>query len=263
MVPLAAIKVVLGDAADVHRVHKRLCQWYWCGVLGELYGAAIESRFARDLEQVPAWAQSHNNTAPRPRTVEDANFVESRLHSMRTRNSAAYKGVYALLMAHETKDWLMNQPFDKAHFLEMQVDIHHVFPKAWCLKNDVDDELRESIVNKTPLAKKTNIKLGGNAPSVYLKGLEAQVDIPVVELDEIIAGHQIDVNALRGDRFLDFFVARRAALCHLIENAMGKPVAHDIESGAVAGGTETSAAFEPEPEDVDDEANEDVPALGF
>ena len=83
VVPLAAIKVVLGDTADVHGVHKRLRQWYWCGVLGELYGAAIESRFARDLEQVPAWAQSNDDTAPRPKTVEDASFVESRLHSMR------------------------------------------------------------------------------------------------------------------------------------------------------------------------------------
>jgi hypothetical protein len=83
------------------------------------------------------------------------------------------------------------------------------------------------------------------------------VGIPTAELDEIIAAHQIDTTALREDRFLDFFVARRAALCRLIEEAMGKPVAHDIESGAVAGGTETSAAFEPEPEDADDEANEE------
>jgi hypothetical protein len=150
----------------------------------------------------------------------------------------------------------MNQPFDKAHFLDMQVDIHRIFPKAWCLKNDIEDELRESIVNKTPLAKKTNIKLSGNAPSVYLKSLETQVGIPAVELDEIIAAHQVDVAALRGDRFLGFFVARRASLCRLIEEAMVKPAAHDIESGAVAGGTETSAAFEPELEDAEDEADE-------
>ena len=162
-------------------------------------------------------------------------------------------------MAQSTKDWLMNQPFDKARFLDMQVDIHHVFPKAWCLKNDIDDELRESIVNKTPLAKKTNIKLSGHAPSVYLKSLETQVGIPAIELDEIIAAHQIDAKALREDRFRDFFVARRAALCQLIEEAMAKPAAHDIESGAVAGGTETSAAFEPEPEDAEDEANADPP----
>jgi len=31
-------------------------RWFWSGILGELYGGAIETRFVRDLEQVPAWA---------------------------------------------------------------------------------------------------------------------------------------------------------------------------------------------------------------
>ena len=259
VVPLAAIKVVLGDDADVHGINKRLRQWFWCGVLGELYGGAIETRFARDLEQVPAWARATEDpTVPRPRTIDDATFVESRLHSLRTRNSAAYKGIYALLMAKETYDWLLSQPFDKAHFLAMQVDIHHIFPKAWCLKNGIDDERRESIVNKTPLAKKTNIRLGGNAPSVYLKGLETAAGVPREELDEIIGAHQIDVHALRADDFDTFFLARRAALSVLIEESMGKRVAHDLAPG-FGGATETSEAFEPEPEDSDDELVEPVP----
>ncbi|MFI5734016.1 DUF262 domain-containing protein [Kribbella sp. NPDC051587] len=253
IVPLATIRVVLGEDADIHGVRKALQQWYWCGVLGELYGAAIECRFARDLEQVPAWARASGDGVARPKTIDDASFVESRLHSMRTRNSAAYKGVYALLMGQHTVDWLMNQPFNKAHFLDMQVDIHHVFPKAWCIKNEIDEELRESIVNKTPLAKRTNIKLSGHAPSIYLSALETQVGIPADELDAIIAAHQIDVAALRENRFLDFFVARRAALCALIQEAMGKSVAHDIGSRSVEGGTETSEAFEPEPEDPEDQ----------
>jgi hypothetical protein len=151
----------------------------------------------------------------------------------------------------------MNPAFDKAHFLDMQVDIHHIFPKAWCIKNDIEDELRESIVNKTPLAKRTNIRLSGHAPSVYLGNLEKHVGIPPSELDAIIAAHQIDVTALREDRFLDFFVSRRASLCALIEEAMGKPVAHDIGSRSLEGGTETSEAFESEPDDPEEEPSDE------
>lgn len=259
VVPLTAIKVVLGHDADVHGVHRRLQQWFWCGVLGELYGGAIESRFARDVEQVPKWATAVGDSAvPQPKTVEDANFFESRLHSMRTRNSAAYKGVYALLMAKDTRDWMFNQPFDKAAFLAMQVDIHHIFPKAWCTKNGIDDERRESIVNKTPMAKKTNIKLSGNAPSHYIKGLESTVGISADELDQIVANHQIDVSALRADDFDSFFAARREALSRLIEQAMGKQVARE----AAIGGVESAAAFEAEPEDPDDELDDEVLAEG-
>ncbi|MCV7221017.1 DUF262 domain-containing protein [Mycolicibacterium elephantis] len=258
LVPLTAIKVILGNDADVHGVHRKLQQWFWCGVLGELYGGAIESRFARDVEQVPKWAAVDDSSVPQPKTVEDANFFESRLHSMRTRNSAAYKGVYALLMAKDTRDWMFNQPFDKAAFLAMQVDIHHIFPKAWCAKNGIDDDRRESIVNKTPMAKKTNIRLSGNAPSHYIKGLESTVGIPADELDQIVANHQIDVSALRADDFDSFFAARREALSHLIEQAMGKQVARE----AASGGIENADAFEAEPEDPDDELDDEVLAEG-
>jgi hypothetical protein len=255
VVPLAAIRVLLGDKADVHGVNKRLTQWFWCGVLGELYGSAIETRFARDVEQVPTWAQATADaTAPRPKTVDDANFFQSRLHSLRTRNSAAYKGVYALLMAQDTRDWMLNQAFDKAAFLSMQVDIHHIFPKAWCLKNDIDDERRESIVNKTPLGKKTNIRLSGHAPSIYIKSLEDKVGISPDDLDKIIGAHQIDTATLRADNFGAFFLARRESLSKLIESAMGKQVARDLETGAAL---ETSAAFEPEPEPEDPEDEPD------
>ena len=41
LVPLAAIKVVLDKDADLHSVKKRLVRWYWCGVLGELYGLSL------------------------------------------------------------------------------------------------------------------------------------------------------------------------------------------------------------------------------
>jgi hypothetical protein len=259
LVPLAAIKVELGDDADIHGVNKRLRQWFWCGVLGELYGAAIETRFARDIEQVPGWARATQDPRVKPpRTVEDATFVESRLHSLRTRNAAAYKGIYALLMEQKTKDWLLDKPFDKAHFLAMQVDIHHIFPKAWCVKNDIDPELRESIVNKTPLAKKTNIRLSGHAPSVYLQGLERQAGISNEELAEIIEAHQIDIEKLRADDFHAFFLARRRALTQLIEEAMGKPVAHDL-AGDFDGGSETSEAFATMPDDPQDDV-EAVPS---
>jgi hypothetical protein len=37
LVPLAVIRVILGGGADHHGVKQRIHQWYWCGILGELY----------------------------------------------------------------------------------------------------------------------------------------------------------------------------------------------------------------------------------
>lgn len=239
LVPLAAIKVVLGHDADLHNVKKRIGRWYWSGVFGEFYGSANETRFARDLEMVPAW--SLDEDAPTPRTVVDASFVESRLHSMRTRNSAAYKGVMALIMANNSKDWMEDKTFGAAQYKDMAVDIHHIFPQAWCNKNGIDDEHRESIVNKTMLSARTNRVIGGVAPSSYLGKIEKATQISTDELDALLEPHLVEPELLRNDEFARFFDDRREKLCQLVETAIGKPVPRDVSTGAAE---EDSAHFE-------------------
>ena len=53
------------------------------------------------------WFRSLPNIrgGPRPSVVEQANFIPERLLTLRTRNSAAYKGLYALQMKMGAKDW--------------------------------------------------------------------------------------------------------------------------------------------------------------
>lgn len=241
LVPLAAIKVVLGSDATLHGASEKLVRWYWCGVLGELYGGAIETRFVRDLEAVPDWAR--DPAAPLPRTVLEANFVESRLHSLRTRNSAAYKGIAALILDEGARDWMEDKALDQVQHKELAVDIHHIFPQKWCGENNIDDEHRESIVNKTGISARTNRTIGGVAPSKYLGFIEKHAQISPETLDTLLATHLVPTAALRADDFAAYFTARRSGLCDLVERAIGKPVQRDITQGFAE---EDSVQFEPE-----------------
>ena len=239
LVPLAAIKAVLGKDADLISVSNRIVRWFWCGVLGELYGSAIESRFARDIEMVPVWAKDESQ--PTPRTIQDASFTESRLHSLRTRNAAAYKGIAALILAGGARDWMEDKALDKVQYVDLAVDIHHVFPQKWCNENGIDDEHRESIVNKTTISARTNRTIGGAAPSAYLPVVEARAQIDASRLDELIATHRIQPEMLRADDFDGYFRMRRESLCQLVEAAIGKAVQRDIDQGF---SEEDSAQFE-------------------
>lgn len=229
LVPLAAIKVVLGHDADLYAVRKRLVRWYWSGVLGELYGSTIETRFVRDIESVPAWAT--DESSPVPRTIQDTTFSESRLHSMRTRNSAAYKGIVALLMAHGARDWMEDKELGAVQYVDLAVDIHHIFPQRWCAENGVDNEHRESIVNKTSIGARTNRIIGGAAPSRYLSTIESKAQISGAQLDEILRTHLAGPMMMRTDDFDSFFTERRENLCQLVESAIGKSVQRDVSFG--------------------------------
>jgi hypothetical protein len=226
LVPLGAIHVALGKQAETIGTVDRIRRWYWCGVLGELYGGAIETRFANDLMQVVDWVGG----GVEPITVYESSFDAGRLLTLRTRNSAAYKGIYALLMAKGCKDWLFDQDITLANHHQLAVDIHHVFPKAWCNAHDIDDLRRESIVNKTAISAATNRIIGGKAPSRYVVQLAERAGVPEASIRARIEGHQIAFDALVSDDFDEYFDARRRALLDLIGQAMGKEIA-DIPRG--------------------------------
>ena len=252
LVPLAAIRVVMGADANLLGPRSQLVRWFWCGILGELYGSTIETRFVRDLEQVPGWARGDGG-APTPNTVNDATFVESRLHSLRTRQAAAYKGIYALLLDNQARDWMEDRALDKVQYANLAVDVHHIFPKKWCDDHGIDDEHRESIVNKTAISAVTNRTIGGAAPSSYLGVIEKRAQISSDKVDALLECHMVPTVELRADDFDGFFSARRERLCKLVEAAMGKAVPRDVASGLAE---EDSAQFETaELEELPDETD--------
>lgn len=225
LVPLASALAVLGDAAETDGARAKLARWYWCGVFGELYGGAIESRFARDLPELVTWIR---DDGPEPGTVVDANFAAARLLTLRTRNSAAYKGIYALLLKEGGLDFRTGDTIDIQSYFDEKIDIHHVFPQKWCRAQQLDRGRFDSIVNKTPISAKTNRSIGGNAPSVYLAKLEKQASISTDRMNEILESHVIDADLLRADDFEGFFEARSQTLLARIEKAMGKPPRREL-----------------------------------
>ena len=221
LIPMSAILAVLGDKIDNLGYKKKLMQWFWCGVFGELYGSANETRYALDLPQVVNWIENNGSI---PKTIYDANFSPSRLHTLRTRNSAAYKGVYALLMDDETKDWLSATKIDFSTYFSESIDIHHIFPVAWCVKNGISKDDYNCIVNKTPLSARTNRIIGGDAPSKYLVRLQKQAGVSEKEFQDILKSHVLSPEFLYADDFVSFFNDRKEKILQRIEKSMNKPI---------------------------------------
>ena len=228
IVPLAAILADLGDAWEHDSHRARLQRWYWCGVFGELYGSAVESRSAKDFLQMPAWLL---HGGPEPATVSEVIFRADRLKTMRMRLSAAYKGMNALLMNEGAQDWRSGQKFDHAVFFGENVDIHHIFPQAWCKQQGIAPAVYDSIINKTPLSFRTNRIIGGVAPSLYLTQLQAgDTQTPGVEAERLnlyLRSHAIDPALLRADAVEAFWADRQRRLLALIGQAMGKAASMD------------------------------------
>lgn len=225
LVPLAAILADLENVADTEGARQKIARWYWCGVLGEIYGGASETIFSRDLPEVVGWIR--DNAMELPSSIQDANFQAGRLLTLRTRNSAAYKGIHALLMRDGSRDFRSGVSIEAATFFDDSIDIHHIFPQAWCNNHGIDRSIFNSIVNKTAISARTNRSIGGRAPSIYLNTLQNNANMSIEDMNGILASHRVPAEPLRADDFNQFFADRAEELIQSIESVMGKNVSRE------------------------------------
>lgn len=229
IIALAALLTKLRERWLEPKIYDRLARWYWCGVLGELYGGSSETRIANDLEEVLPWVLSDSGKDSAnglPRTVSEASFQANRLNTLRSRVSAAYKGLSILVLREDAQDFFWKETVKQLDVEEVGLDIHHIFPKAWCETKGIVATTFDSIINKTPISYKANRMIGGRAPSDYLKVLQSKAGLDEDGMNRIIETHQVDPEMLRQNDFNGFFEKRRQSLLGIVEKAMGKKVEH-------------------------------------
>ena len=196
-------------------------QWYWCGVFGELYGSSNETRYANDIIQVIKWITEGGDL---PKTITDFFFNPTRLLSLQTRQSAAYKGFMALILKNHARDFISGAEMDFAVYSSEKIDIHHIFPKNYCIKQNYDKSKWNSIVNKTPISARTNRIIGGSAPDVYLGKIEREGSVTPSDLDAYVETHWIEHDLLRNNEFQDFIIDRAKKLLIAVEQATGRTI---------------------------------------
>lgn len=223
LIPLATICTVLMEGNKIYTttVKNMVKQWYWCGVFGELYGAANETRYANDITQVIKWICSGGDL---PKTITDFFFNPTRLLSLQSRQSAAYKGIMALILKNHARDFISGMEMDFSTYSSEKIDIHHIFPKNYCISQGYEKAKWNSIVNKTPISASSNREIGGVAPSNYLAKLERKGAVPLSDLDDYVETHWINHVLLRDNDFQNFIIDRSKKLLNAIEAATGRTI---------------------------------------
>ena len=222
LIPLAAIYAYDNENSKLLNLgtnQNLLAQWYWCGVMGELYGGANEARFALDILGVFRWM----NGGEKPDTVYRSSIQPTRLLTMQTRNSAAYKGIMALILQDSPLDFMTGNRMDIASYIDEDADIHHIFPQAYCEKQNLPRIKWNSVINKTPIYASSNRSIGGHAPSVYI-GTMANKGLEQDKIKTAITSHKVNYDYLCADDFEAYFIDRAKRLLDRIEKATGKTI---------------------------------------
>ena len=222
-IPLAVLCTILAEnnQIKVTNIKNKIKQWYWCGVFGEMYGGANETRYVLDVVGVMDWI---NDDTKLPKTVQDSYFNPTRLLSLQSRLSAAYKGIMALILKNHCQDFISGREMDFTVYKAENIDIHHVFPRDYCEKQGYDKAKWNSVINKTPITYSTNREIGGVAPSVYLSKIESKGQVTADTLNSYLETHWLTVDDCRTDDFNSHIINRAKMLLDAIEKATGKTI---------------------------------------
>ena len=221
LIPLAVICTLLDKEFENSSIKEKIKQWFWCGVFGELYGGANETRYALDVKQVYDWIKGKEEL---PKTINDCNFNTMRLLGLQTKNSAAYKGIMALILNNRSCDWINGMEMGVQTYLDERSDIHHIFPQDYCIKMNYDKKKWNSIINKTPLFFSTNRYIGGTSPSDYMNKIIRNKNISKEQLKSHISSHMINADLLENNKFEEFIIDRAIKILDGIERCTGKKI---------------------------------------
>ena len=131
-------------------------------------------------------------------------------------------------MARGARDWRTARGFDKTSFFELGTGFHQVFPDTWCEKFEVDSDLASSVLNHTPMGKRTEVVIDGQSPSRYLSRVQSKSIMEDDEFDAVLASHELDPELLHGADFDGFIRDRRERFVGMVEHAMNKAVIRDL-----------------------------------
>lgn len=217
VIPLTAILAFARDRSgpNVGADRDKLKRWFWCSVFGQAYERAPNSQAAKDYVELKRWLGGGDP----PQTVKVFVFEPDSLRQTTPRQRAVYRGVMALILRHDARDFHTCKKITANMILEEKIDDHHVCPQKYLAESEpeVSSLLRDCVLNRTLIDKKTNIRISKKAPSDYLA--EVGEAITTGKLEKLLRSHLLpsaaDSPATRDD-FAEFLKQRQSLILQQI-----------------------------------------------
>jgi hypothetical protein len=227
LIPLAAVLAKLGlpGSPEAGANRQKLTRWFWCATLAQAYENAPNSQAAKDMTELLGWLQG----GALPETVGGFRFDPRVLRDTTYRQRALYRGIIALVLRNGPRDFYSGQLLTGDLIVEHNVDDHHVFPTDYLAKHGVPVRLRDCVLNRTLIDRKTNIRISNRAPSQYMK--EIQLALGTDQFDGLLRSHLLPPgpeSPFWRDAFDAFLDARQAALWQEIKTVTGATESTDI-----------------------------------
>lgn len=218
VIPLAAVIASIGSVAGPRSGENRqkLVRWFWCSVFGQTYESSPNSQAATDVAELRIWLAGGSE----PQSVSTFRFDPITLRDITARQRALYRGVITLILSLGPRDFHNDARLTGELIIEHNVDDHHLFPAAYLDRHNVPTRLRDCVLNRTLIDRKTNIRIRDRAPSIYWQ--EISVARTPERFDQLLNSHLLPsahASPLMADDFEAFLTWRQERIWREIQRA--------------------------------------------
>ncbi|MFE5394792.1 DUF262 domain-containing protein [Streptomyces sp. NPDC056568] len=222
LIPMGAIWGDIQKLEPIDRApaYERLQRFFWCSVFTTNYDQGANSQAGADYARLKEWVVAGEGNAPE--AVSELPLSASTLRSASVRRKALYCGLMCLLATTRAEDFHTGQAMTPYRVGEVQIDSHHIFPKAYLARTGAT-ESSELLLNRTLIDAETNRIIKDKAPSVYLTEMAAAYGSE--KLESVLSSHAIksgSKSGLANDRYGEFLDERLQTIVQLIEGVTGR-----------------------------------------
>lgn len=164
LVSIAAMEALRsGSKRDIFSDHEPILRkWYYCKIMQQGAKQATNYKVGVDFQSLATYAKT--GVAPEFETVS---MPSRKIAELYRGSDVRYRALQSLLAMSIRTDFLTGQPF-----ADDQTEEHHIFPKAFLIRNRHKADMIDSIANKIPIHRTTNGKLSDAPPYEYLLKLK-------------------------------------------------------------------------------------------
>jgi hypothetical protein len=184
-----------------------LQRWFWASAFSQTYAQGANTQVVADARALRAWGTDELAV---PAAVSSFSVDRDDLLDERRRNEMLTRGLSALLVARDARDWITDERLKDVP-LEVDLEYHHVFPDKYLVDRGIDPHI---VSNYAVLTKSTNAALRNDPPADVLERTTVK--------KSAIQSHAVDLEAMEVNNWRGFLERRVLALTDLMEEAVGK-----------------------------------------
>ncbi|EMR73009.1 hypothetical protein MCGE09_00325 [Thaumarchaeota archaeon SCGC AB-539-E09] len=211
----------LSKMVDKDTLLQKIYRWYWCSAISGDYSGSSDTVMAKDYVDMLNWLQDDEAIPERVSKI-DSIYIDTQIDFTKTRNTnnSRYCVILNLIALNQAIDFYNGRPL--ATYEADDINDHHIFPLKSGLQ--INDDLIDSILNRTLIHYDTNLKILNDKPSNYYNKILKHFNGDVQKVNQLFGSHFISekgIKYLMNNKFAEFIEERNIVIKNTLKKELG------------------------------------------